>query len=225
MKPLTQEGLIKQKVSSGRPPKLNAEEQSQALAQTLKEPRLLRQGLHWITTTFRQIVSKETLKRWLRAAGYTWKRRRRSRRSSRDEAAFRGATQTRADLRQYCALPKREFDLWYSDEAGFTTIPSVPYAWQKVGECWELAAAHGPRQNVMGLWSLQQEFHSYAFTQSLDSDTIIYCLDEFAVNSSARRWSYATRRPFIGARILPTAWKTERRTTCTLCTSRPLARN
>lgn len=164
---------------SGRPPKLSPEEQAQAVAQTRKEPRLLRQGLHWIATTFQQTVSKDTLKRWLKAAAYGWKRVRRSLRSSRDEEAFRDAQQTLADLRQYCSSPQREFDLWYADEAGFTTIPSVPYAWQKVGERLELASAHGPRQNVFGLLSLQHKFHSFAFAQSLDSATIIACLDAF----------------------------------------------
>lgn len=149
---------------SGRPPKLNAEEQAQAVAQTLKEPRLLRQGLHWIATTFQQTVSKETLKRRLAAADYRWKRMRRSLRFSRDEAAFRDAQQTLADLREYCSQPQREFDLRYADEAGFTTIPSVPYAWQKVGERLELASAHGPRRNIFGLLNLQHEFHSFAFT-------------------------------------------------------------
>ena len=111
---------------SGRPPKLPPEEQAQAVAQTLQEPRLLRQGLHWIRTTFQQTVSKETLKRWLKAADYRWKRMRRSLRASGAEAAFRDAQQTLADLRQYCSSPQREFDLWYGDEAGFTTLPSVP---------------------------------------------------------------------------------------------------
>lgn len=164
---------------SGRPPKLNPEEQAQAVEQALQEPRLLRQGLQWVATTFERLISPGTLKRWLKAAGYRWKRLRRSLRSQRDERAFRAAQQTLADLRQYCASSQREFDLWYADEAGFTTFPSVPYAWQKVGERLELAAAHGPRQNVVGLLSLQHKFHSYAFTQSLDSDTIIYCLDDF----------------------------------------------
>lgn len=164
---------------SGRPPKLKPEEQAQAVEQVRQEPRLLRQGLHWIATTFQQIVSQDTLKRWLKAADYRWKRMRRSLRSQRDEEDFREAAQTLADLRQYCASPAREFDLWYADEAGFTTIPSVPYAWQKVGERLELASAHGPRQNVFGLLSLQQKFHSFAFPQSLDSTIIVAYLDEF----------------------------------------------
>ena len=54
---------------SGRPPKLKPEEQAQAVEQVRQEPRLLRQGLHWIATTLQQIVSQDTLKRWLKAGG------------------------------------------------------------------------------------------------------------------------------------------------------------
>lgn len=164
---------------SGRPPKLTSEEQAQAVAQTLKEPRLLRQGLHWITTTFEKTVSRETLRRWLVTAGYRWKRMRRSLRTCRNEEDFRDAQQTLADLRECCSTPNREFDLWYADEAGFTTIPSVPYAWQKVGERLELASAHSPRQSVFGLLSLQHKFCSFVFPQALDSATIVTCLDKF----------------------------------------------
>ena len=167
---------------SGRPPKLTVAEQAQAIEETLKEPRLLRQGLHWLSATFRQTVSRETLKRWLVAAGYRWKRMRRSLRTCRDEEAFRDARQTLADLRQYCSTPQREFDLWYADEAGFTTIPSVPYAWQKAGQRLELVSAHSPRQNVFGLLSLQQKFHSFVFPQALDSGTIVTCLDKFCTS-------------------------------------------
>lgn len=164
---------------SGRPPKLTVAEQGQAVEETLQAPRLLRQGLHWVTTTFQKTVSRATLRRWLVAAGYRGKRMRRSLRACRDEEAFRDAQQTLADLRQYCSTPNREFDLWYADEAGFTTIPGVPYAWQKVGERLELASAHSPRQSVFGLLSLQHKFHSFVFPQSLDSATIVTCLDKF----------------------------------------------
>ena len=164
---------------SGRPPKLTVEEQAQAVAETLKEPRLLRQGLHWIHTTFQKTVSRETLRNWLVEAGYRWKRMRRSLRSSRNEEDFREAQQMLADLRQHCSSSHRKFDLWYADEAGFTTIPSVPYAWQKVGERLELAAAHSPRQSVFGLLNLQHKFHSWVFEHALDSATIVTCLDKF----------------------------------------------
>lgn len=102
---------------SGRPPKLTVTEQAQAIEETLKEPRLLRQGLPWLKTTFQKTVSRATLKSWLVAAGYRWQRMRRSLRTCRAEEAFREAQQTLADLRQYCSTPNREFDLWYADEA------------------------------------------------------------------------------------------------------------
>ncbi|HZS09110.1 MAG TPA: IS630 family transposase [Blastocatellia bacterium] len=164
---------------SGRPPKLTDKQQQRAITQTLKEPRSLRQGLAWITETFRETVSRDTLKRWLKAGGYTWKRLRRSLRSLRNEADFRAVQQLLAELRADSLRPGSGFDLWYGDEAGFTTTPCTPYAWQQVGERLELACTHGPRQNVLGLLNQRERFHSYAFETTLDSPTIIHCLDLF----------------------------------------------
>jgi hypothetical protein len=84
-----------------------------------------------------------------------------------------------AELRAAALAEDRDFDLWYFDQAGFTMTPCLPYAWQKVGERLELASAHGPRQNVLGFLNLHQEFHSYAFVGSIDTDTVIHCFDLF----------------------------------------------
>lgn len=57
--------------------------------------------------------------------------------------------------------------------------PSVPYAWQLVGERLELASTHGRRQNVLGFFNLHHEFHSFAFEGSIDTHTVIHCFDLF----------------------------------------------
>ena len=69
--------------------------------------------------------------------------------------------------------------MWYYDEAGFTLQPSIPYAWQRVGQRLELAAAHGPRQNVLGFFNLHNQFHAFAFPGTIDSHTVIHCFDLF----------------------------------------------
>lgn len=161
---------------SGRPPKLTEKEQTRAVKLALKEPRSLRQGLTAIATTVGKSISRETLKRILAAADYGWKRLRRSLRSLRDEAEFRAAHAELATLR---AQPTRQFDLWYCDEAGGTLTPGVPYAWQKVGQTLELAASHSPRQNILGFFNLHQEFHSFAFEGSVDTQTVIPCFNLF----------------------------------------------
>lgn len=165
---------------SGRPPKLTEQEQQQALKCTLQEPRSLRQGLAQIATTMGKTISRDTLKRLLKAEGYVWKRLRRSLRSFRDEREFRAAQAELAELRAEARQPTREFDLWYFDEAGFTLTPCVPYAWQQVGHTLELASTHGPRQNILGFLNLHNEFQAYAFEGSIDTPTVLHCFNLFS---------------------------------------------
>jgi transposase len=164
---------------SGRPPKLTDQEQTRAIEITLKEPRSLKQGLKCIATELGKLISRDTLKTLLKAENYIWKRRRRRVRSLRNEVEFRAAEAELARLRTESHLGKRDFDLWYYDEAGFTLQPSIPSAWQLVGQRVELASAHGPRQNVLGFFNLQHHFHAFAFTGSIDTSTVIHCFDLF----------------------------------------------
>jgi transposase len=164
---------------SGRPPKLTEKEQKRAVKLTLKEPRSLRQGLTAIASTVGKIISRDTLKRILVAENYGWKRLRRSLRSLRDEGEFRAAQAELAALRARAQEPARQSDLWYFDEAGFTLTPCVPYAWQRVGQTLELASSHSPRQNILGFFNLQHEFHAFAFEGSIDTQTVIHCFNLF----------------------------------------------
>jgi len=164
----------------GRPPKLNEQEQKQAIDLVRQEPRSLKQGLKSKASELGKIISHDTLKHLLKAADYVWKRMRRSARSLRDEDEFRTAEAELARLRADSLAPHSEFDLWYFDEAGFTLQPSIPYAWQLVGERLELASSHGPRQNVLGFLNLRHKFHSFAFAGSIDTATVIHCFDLFS---------------------------------------------
>lgn len=164
---------------SGRPTKLTEKEQKKAVKLTNKEPRSLRQGLSQIATTIGKTISYDTLKRIVQADGYVWKRMRRSLKSLRDESDFRAAQAELGKLRAQSLLPESDFDLWYFDQAGFTLTPCIPYAWQKVGQRFELASAHGPRQNVLGFFNLRQQFRAFAFESSIDTATVIHCFSLF----------------------------------------------
>jgi len=164
----------------GRPPTLNEPEKKQALDIVRQEPRSLKQGLKRIADEMGKLISTETLKHILKAADYVWKRMRRSQRSLRDEEEFRAAQAELAQLRAESLLPGSEFDLWYFDEAGFTLQPSIPYAWQLVGQRWELAATHAPRQNLLGFFNGRQEFHSFAFQGTIDTHVVTHCFDLFS---------------------------------------------
>jgi transposase len=164
---------------SGRPPKLNEQERKQAVKIALTEPRAIKHGLKCIADAIGKIISRETLKTLLKAEHYAWKRMRRSLRSLRDEEEFGVAKAELAQLRTESLRADSAFDLWYYDEAGFTLQPSIPYAWQRVGQRLELASVHGPRQNVLGFFNLHHHFQSFAFTGAIDTSTVIHCFDLF----------------------------------------------
>ena len=164
---------------SGRPPKLTESERQEALTIALQEPRTLKTGLKRIADALGKLISGETLRTLLRAEQYVWKRMRRSTRTLRDETEFRAAEAELAQLRATALGSKSPFDLWYYDEAGFTLQPSIPSAWQLVGQRLELASAHGPRHNVLGFFNLHNQFHAFAFQGTIDSTTVIHCFDLF----------------------------------------------
>jgi transposase len=164
---------------SGRPPKLTEPERQQALTIALQEPRAIKTGLKRIADVMGKLISEPTLRTLLKAERYVWKRMRRSARTWRDETEFRAAEAELAQLRATALGGESAFDLWYYDEAGFTLQPSIPYAWQLVGQRLELASAHGPRQNVLGFFNLHHQFHAFVFEGTIDSNTVIHCFDLF----------------------------------------------
>lgn len=117
----------------------------------------------------------ETVKRVLRRAKYRWKRARRSLQRKRDEAEFRAVQAWLAALRERLASGQGEFELWYFDEAGFTLTPTVPYAWQAVGERIQLDSFGNQRrrQNILGFlrWD-GGDFYAAAFEGNLDNHLV-----------------------------------------------------
>jgi transposase len=164
---------------SGRSPTLTESERPEALKIALQEPRTITTGLKRIADEIGKLISAATLRTLLNTERYGWKRLRRSTRARRDEAEFRAAEAELTQWRATALGDKRPFDWWYYDEAGFTLQPSIPYAGQRVGQRLELAAAHGPRQNVLGFFNLHHQFHAFAFPGTMDSHTVIHCFALF----------------------------------------------
>ena len=82
------------------------------------------------------------------------------------------------DLRQACL--SGEHDLFYFDESGFSLTPSVPYAWQPIGQRYEIPSSKSQQLNVLGFLSYTgQELDPYVFEGGVDSATVIACFDSF----------------------------------------------
>jgi len=72
------------------------------------------------------------------------------------------------------------FDLYYFDESGFSLVPEIPYAWQEPDNRILLPTARSQRLNVLGFLNRRNDFMSYVFESSVDSDVVVACFDHFA---------------------------------------------
>ena len=127
----------------------------------------------------RKTVSADTIKRMLKAAGYTWKRVRRSLKTLRHEADFRASQKYLAQLRKACADEDYAFDLIYFDETGFTLTPCIPYAWQAPDQTVTLPSTPSPRVNVLGFLNLRGDFQSYLTQSTVNAEFVIAGFDAY----------------------------------------------
>jgi transposase len=70
-------------------------------------------------------------------------------------------------------------DLRFGDETGFNLEPNVPYGWSRKGEQIGIPSKKGGNLNVFGLLNVAGELTSFVTTKTINSETIITCLDEF----------------------------------------------
>lgn len=78
-------------------------------------------------------------------------------------------------------------DLRYADETAFTLQPNIPYGWIREGEQRGIPSRKGGNLNVFGLMNLQGELTTYQTSQSVNSETVIGWLDDFA--STIEKWT------------------------------------
>lgn len=95
----------------------------------------------------------------------------------RDEVAFEAKKKQLDDLKRKEDAGK--LDLYYFDEAGFSTIPSVPYAWQPKGSRLSINSMKGDSLNVAGFMKRDGNFSSFMFDSSINGDVVIGVFDRF----------------------------------------------
>ncbi len=110
---------------------------------------------------------------------------RRSLASKRDEAAFKAKQQLLEELKRY--EDEGNLDLYFYDEAGFSLLPTVPYAWQAKGGTTLLSSGRSKSLNVLGLLRRSGDFSSYVVEGSVDSNTVVAMLDDFVAGLDVTR--------------------------------------
>ena len=70
-------------------------------------------------------------------------------------------------------------DLFFFDGSGFSTVPTVPYAWQPVGTVRELPAFPSQRLNVLGFLSRDQRAFFHPVEGKVGSGQVAEAIDRF----------------------------------------------
>lgn len=70
-------------------------------------------------------------------------------------------------------------DLRFGDETGFSMTPYVPYGWLPVGKQSPISSDNQRLFNVFSLMNLHQQLSSYPTKETINTDFIIQCLDNF----------------------------------------------
>jgi len=171
------EGL-KDKPRPGNPGTLTQSEKQLVIELCKETPRSIPSIIAALFEKTGKHVSDSTIKRILKSAKLTWKRVRKSLKSKQNKEEFEAA---QLELKQLTEQHKNgEIELWFFDESGFDQQPSVPYAWQPIGETIEVPSQRSTRLNVLGFLTPDNQFESYCFEGTVNTDVVTACFDEFA---------------------------------------------
>ncbi len=162
---------------SGRPRKLTAKEENDAIERIIEAPRSLKKVLAEINQKTGVTICRETLRRICKRAGLTWKRVRKSLKNKRNEQAYEEAFNMIVELLEQEQCGK--VDVFFYDESGFDLQPCVPYAWQVKGEQIELPTSRSKKLNVLGFINKECQLESFVFEGTVNSNVVVGCFDEF----------------------------------------------
>ena len=163
---------------SGAPTRLNPDEEQEALKELEKNPHNPQGVIDGIALKTGKQVTRDILRRLAKKLGYVWKRMRGSTRDRRNEQAFHAAKE---DIIAFSHLAREpEINVWFFDEAAFSLTPSVPYAWQRIGETIELPFQRGTSYSAIGFVDLESNFYSYEFNGTVTSEVAMAVMDRFA---------------------------------------------
>lgn len=173
------EGLLGlyERSGRGRKSKLTEAQKDQVKTWVKESPRNLKGVLEQIKTAWNITISRDTLKRILKAVKLSWRRMRRVPAKAAPAAEYDRKSSALEILKTLDVLDI--IDLYYMDETGFTLVPPIPYAWQAIGETLGIPSQQSGRLNVLGFMHRQGTLESYVSEQSITSDVVAACIETF----------------------------------------------
>lgn len=181
-------GLYNQK-GQGRKLTFTPEQQEQIKVWTENHRQQLKQVSSKIQEQWDISVSTRTIKRVLKSLNMSWHRLRR-------------VVGGQPNAAEYIDKQAQLEELKRLDESGFSLIPSVPYGWQPVGETVGIPSKHSRRLNVWGVMNRHHQLQSYVSLQTITSDVIIACIDNFFPSVDKRTVIVVDRAPIHTSDIM-----------------------
>ena len=167
---------------SGRPAALTKEQENELIEKVIESPRSLKKVQAEFSKLHQIELSIDTLRRICKAAKLSWKRIRKPLKSKRRQEDFEHSENLINQLIE--EYKQKNINLLYFDEAGFSLVPCIPYAWQKRGEHIEVPSSKSQNLNVLGFVNRDCEFDSYVFTGSITTEVVIDCFDMIAAKAN-----------------------------------------
>lgn len=124
-----------------------------------------------------QTISRWTLKRILKQAGFRWKRVRKSLKDQQDPLMMAFFKDELVALEK--AHRQGECRLWFYDETGLGLNPSGVYAWQHPAQPVHLPARRGAGFTIAGLLSADNELTAYSYSGPTSSQAFITFVDDW----------------------------------------------
>lgn len=177
---------LEDKERPGAPPILTPEEKELVIELAKEHSRSISKIIAWVFEKTGKRISNSTIKRIFKAAGLCWKRIKKIVKDKRNRLEFDTAS---LEIDELSTQHKNgEIELWFFDESGFSGQSSVPYAWQPIGHTIEVPSHQTKRLNVLGFLTPDNQFESWCFEGSVNTDVVIAVFDEFTNrNSSTKR--------------------------------------
>ncbi len=133
----------------GRKPTFNSEQKSKIIEWATQSPRQLKKVVQKVKEEWGIEISTRTIKRILKMFYMSWHRMRRGVGGEPNPEEYKRKKAELEELKRKDS--EGEINLYYLDESGFSLIPSVPYAWQNIGEYLTINSRRSRRLNVLGI--------------------------------------------------------------------------
>ena len=161
----------------GRPRKLTPEEEDRALELIEEDRRNSKRAQNLLQNETGKEFSEWTFKRSLKRGGLRWKR---MRKSVKNKQSAEEAEASREEITKFQEQEdKGEIDIYYFDESGVSTVPTVPYGWQSAEETVALPANRSKRVNILGFCNRANDFYHERVEGWVNSDHVITAFDNF----------------------------------------------